>query len=73
MLKSRADETPAVKLLDEHSYKSEAELKLADVETVSGEDLDICYDGPCQDIRCHDTDPEEDIDNVDNIRLFPVT
>jgi hypothetical protein len=64
--------TPEVtgKLGDAHNYSFSGALEVPSVETVSGQDVDLCWEELAQDIRCHDMDPVADIDNVSLVR-FP--
>ncbi len=64
--------TPEVtgQLGDAHNYSFSGALEVPSVETVSGQDVDLCWDALAQDIRCHDVDPVADIDNVSLVR-FP--
>jgi len=65
-------ETPEVtgQLDDAHNYSFSGALEVPSVETVSGQDVDLCWEELAQDIRCHDMDPVADIDNVSLVR-FP--
>jgi hypothetical protein len=54
-----------VLLKDANNYTSESTLTIATVETASGADLNICWDGITKDILCHDiVSPTNAIDNV---------
>ena len=64
------DETTGnIQLLDANNYTITSSLTLPYVETASGSDLDICWDGVTSDLQCHDVAPQTDIDNVVVIRF----
>jgi len=62
-----------IPILDEHNYRATSSLSIPTIETVSGQDLDICWDGLEKDIQCHDVNPIVDIDNVGLLRLMNLT
>ncbi len=54
-----------VLLKDANNYTSESTLTIATVQTKSGADLNVCWDGIAKDILCHDIVPGSNgIDNV---------
>jgi len=57
-------------LADDNNYSFTGALDVPLTETVSGQDVELCWEGMSQDIRCHDVDPVADIDNVSLVR-FP--
>lgn len=59
-----------VLLLDEHNYNSTSSLAIPTIETASGVDLEICWPELAKDIRCHDVEPEADIDTVALLRFL---
>jgi hypothetical protein len=59
-----------VLLRDEHNYQSTSELTIPTIETASAADLEICWPTAMTDIRCHDVEPQEDIDTVALLRFL---
>jgi hypothetical protein len=62
--------TVDVALTNANNYTSESELHISTVQTASGADLDICWDGITKDILCHDIVPGSNgIDNVAFLKI----
>ena len=57
-------------LYDRHNYAFSGALEVPSVLTAEGADLEICWDGLQNDLRCQEMDPVADIDNVSMVR-FP--
>jgi len=65
------EKTPEVTglLANTHNYSFDGSLDVPSVATVTGEDVEICWESMDLDIQCHPVDPEGDIDNVALIRF----
>jgi hypothetical protein len=59
-------------LKDSQNYRATAALSIPSVETVSGMDIDICWDDLVSDLQCHDVMPLVDINTVGIVRLLNV-
>jgi hypothetical protein len=59
-----------VLLLDAHNYASTSSLAIPTVETAPAADLEICWPEAVADIRCHDVEPQDDIDTVALLRFL---
>jgi len=59
-----------ITLVDENNFSYTGTVDIPKIETSSGTDLFIDWGELSSDIRCHELDPAEDIDNVSLIR-FP--
>jgi hypothetical protein len=57
-------------LRDENNYTSTSTLTIPSVQTVSGADIQICWDGLAKDILCHDMNPAMEIGNVTLLRVL---
>lgn len=55
---------------DEHNYASTSSLSIPTIETAPEADLEICWPEALTDIRCHDVEPQEDIDTVALLRFL---
>lgn len=61
---------PYGQLADANNYTFTGALDVPEVVTVSGADVEICWDDVLHDLQCHGLDPDADIDNVGLVR-FP--
>ncbi len=59
-----------VVLQDANNYTSKTKLKLPTIQTKSGADLTVCWDGLMKDLLCHDIQPPTNgIDNVSFLQI----
>jgi hypothetical protein len=56
-------------LKNENNYSSTSTLALTNVNTVSGQDIQICWGDLLKDLQCHDVAPATDVKNVSLVRL----
>ncbi len=60
----------AVMLSDANNYTSVSILDLPVIDTIPGDDVEICWDGLTQDLQCHGVAPQTDVDLITLLR-FP--
>ena len=53
-----------IMLKNENNYSSTSTLALTNVNTVSGQDVEICWGDLLKDLQCHDVAPATDIKNA---------
>ncbi len=58
-----------VALSDANNYAFQGSLDVPSITTVSGADVQVCWDELTTDIQCQPVDPAADIDNVGLIRF----
>jgi hypothetical protein len=68
--KPTEDDRGNVLLQPANNYTSESTLTIATVETASGADINICWDGVHKDILCHDIVPGTN--GIDNVAFLPI-
>jgi hypothetical protein len=66
-----ADE--AIAFADADNFSFTGVVDLPSYPTVDGADVEICWDGVTDDIRCHDVDPTTDIKNLGLVRFALLT
>jgi len=60
-------------LEDANNYDYDVDITLEAVQTVSGEDISVCWDQVSQDIRCHNMDPLTEVNNISLTRFSQLT
>ncbi|HTV18345.1 MAG TPA: hypothetical protein VMG12_06730 [Polyangiaceae bacterium] len=60
----------AIVLADDQNYELQSSLSIANVETASGADLDICWSDLVSDLQCHPVQPMPDLDNLALLRFL---
>lgn len=59
----------ALELVDANTFSFTGTVDVPSFPTVSGADVEICWDAVTEDIRCHAMDPAGDVDNVGLVRF----
>lgn len=65
-------EDAGILLKDSQNYRATAALSIPTIETVSGMDIDICWNDLVRDLQCHEVAPLVDINTVGIVRLLNV-